>query len=100
MFFCTSDHPAARRQQPHDDTALVWLQTEAASAASLRRAVIRAGGDAVRFLRIDACTDGRPVRALLCVQRAALAALRTDLLRRLPSCAWHEAPRRGERHVH
>ncbi|MEM8514582.1 hypothetical protein RCH14_003932 [Massilia sp. MP_M2] len=86
--------PALRRQPPADHTMLVWLQVDTASATSLREAVMRAGLDAVRFLRIDACPSGRTVRALLCVERDAAPALQSQLLQRLPGCKWHPAPRR------
>lgn len=95
--FVPQTAPAPRR----DDTGLVWLLTNAASATHLRETVMRSGGDAVRFLRVDACTRGQPVRALLCLELDAMPALRAELQRRLPGCDWHEAPRRGERsHAH
>ena len=86
--------PALRRLPPADHTMLVWLQVDTASATGLREAVIRAGPDAVRFLRIDACPGGRTVRALLCIERDAAPALQAKLLQRLPGCQWHAAPRR------
>lgn len=95
MWHCTSDYPAVRRQPPKDHTILIWLQVDAASAATLRQTVICAGMDAVRFLRVDACASGGPVRALLCVERSAAPALRDEVQRRLPGCAWHEATQRG-----
>ncbi|MEW7850230.1 hypothetical protein AB2N08_16165 [Massilia aurea] len=94
MWHATSDYPAVRRQPPADRTILVWLQVDTASATSLRQAVIRAGLDAVRFLRIDACPSGGAVRALLCVERDAATALQAQLLQCLPGCQWHEAARR------
>lgn len=97
MWHATSDYPAARRQAPVEHTVLAWLQVDTASATTLRQAVIRAGVDAVRFLRIDACPNGGPVRALLCVERDAAPALRAQLLQRLPGCQWHEATRREAR---
>lgn len=93
--------PAAKPAAQQDDTGLVWLLTNSASATRLREAVMRSGGDAVRFLRVDACTGSEPVRALLCLNVDAMPALRAELQRRLPGCDWHEAPRRGERrHAH
>lgn len=97
MWHCTSDYPAVRRQPAHDNTILVWLQADGTAAALLRQTVIRAGQDAVRFLRVDACASGGPVRALLCIERAAAPALRAQLLAHLPGCEWHEAHRRDER---
>jgi len=94
MKHVTLHSPALRRQLPADHTMLVWLQIDTASATSLRQAVIRAGLDAVRFLRIDACPSGCPVRALLCVERDAAPALQAQLLQRLPGCQWHAALRR------
>ena len=94
MKHVTLHSPALRRQPPADHTMLVWLQIDTASATSLRQAVIRAGLDAVRFLRIDACPSGGNVRALLCVERDAAPALQAQLLQRLPGCQWHAAPRR------
>lgn len=91
---------AARRQPPQDNTLLVYLQGGAQSPAALRRAIICAGQDAVRFLRIDSCPGNGPVRALLCVERAAAPALREEILRRLPGCEWHEANRRERSHEH
>lgn len=103
MWDCTWDTPASPGacRPPRDDSGLVWLEAQQTSAAALREAVIRAGMDAVRFLRIDACPSGGTlptVRALLCAERVALPALRAELLRRLPGCAWHEAQRRGQPH--
>lgn len=101
MWHATSDYPAARRQAPVEHTVLVWLQVDTASATTLRQAVIRAGVDAVRFLRIDACANGGPncdpIRALLCVEKEAAPALRAQLLQRLPGCQWHEVTRREAR---
>jgi len=94
MRHTTSNYPTVRRQPPADHAILVWLQVDTASATTLRQAVIRAGVDAVRFLRIDACLNGGPVSALLCVERGAAPALRAQLVHRLPGCQWHEAPRR------
>ncbi len=79
MWHATSDYPAARRQAPVEHTVLAWLQVDTASATTLRQAVIRAGVDAVRFLRIDPCPNGGPncgpncgpIRALLCVEKDA-----------------------------
>lgn len=96
MWHCTSEFPPVRRHPPKDHTILIWLQLDAASATLLRQTVIRAGMDAVRFLRVDACASGGPVRALLCVERAAAPALRDEVQRSLPGCEWHEATQRRE----
>jgi hypothetical protein len=101
MWHASSDYPTARRQAPVEHTVLAWLQVDTASATTLRQAVIRAGVDAVRFLRIDPCPNGGPncgsIRALLCVEKDAAPALRAQLLQRLPGCQWHEATRREAR---
>lgn len=102
MWHSTYRYPSlqqAERHHHHPHASMVWLQVDAASSERLRAVVIRAGGDAVRFLRIDACAGdahGGTVRALLCVETDACAALRAELLRQLPACAWQVAPRRGE----
>lgn len=103
MWQSTSRYPSpqqhADRHHHHPHASMVRLEVDAASSARLRAVVIRAGGDAVRFLRIDACAGHArcdTVRALLCVETAACAALRTEVLRQLPACAWQVAPRRGE----
>jgi hypothetical protein len=104
MWQSTSRYPALLRRTPRgaDRASMVWLEVDAASSQCLREVVIRAGGDAARFLRIDACScsAGRAVvRALLCVEPGASAALRAEVLRRLPQCVWQAAARRGD-HVH
>lgn len=94
-----SPQQGAEHHHHHRHASMVWLQIDAASSERLRAVVIRAGGDAVRFLRIDACAGdahGGTVRALLCVETDACAALRAEVLRHLPACAWQVAPRRGE----
>lgn len=85
-----------RRPVVHDAASMVWLQVDAACAGLLRATVIRAGGDAVRFLRIDACARSGAVRALLCVEHDMAPALRQQVMRCLPGCTWNEAPRRQE----
>jgi len=105
MWQPTSRYPSPRqqaqqqRQHHHPHASMVRLKVDAASSERLRAVVIRAGGDAVRFLRIDACAAHArcgAVRALLCVETDACAALRAEVVRHFPACAWQVAPRRGE----
>jgi len=100
MWQSTSRYPALQRQLSEDAPSMVWLQVDRACIDTLRQVVIRAGGDTVRFLRIEARagdTDTGQVRALLCVQAHAAPVLRQEVLRRLPACIWSEAPRRAAR---
>ncbi|MDN4038274.1 hypothetical protein [Massilia sp. YIM B02443] len=100
MWQSTSRYPAPQRQDTqsgrHAAPSMVRLEVDAASGELLRAVVICAGGDAVRFLRIDACARSGAVRALLCVEADAAPALRREVLRRLPGCSWQPAPHRGE----
>jgi len=100
MWQSTSRYPALLRRTPRgaERASMVWLEVDAALSERLREVVIRAGGDAVRFLRIDACSCSAQravVRALLCVEPGAAAALREEVLRHLPQCQWQAAARRG-----
>lgn len=100
MWQSTSRYPALQPHKTQPDhpaaASMVRLEVDAGSSERLRAVVICAGGDAVRFLRIDACARSGAVRALLCVEAHAVPALRREVLRRLPGCAWQPAPRRGE----
>jgi len=100
MWQSTSRYPALQRRNAppdhHAAASMVRLEVDAGSSERLRAVVICAGGDAVRFLRIDACARSGAVHALLCVEADAAPALRREVLRRLPGCSWQPAPRRGE----
>jgi hypothetical protein len=64
------------------------LLVDATSATALRQVVMAAGGDDVRFLRIDACAQDGQLAALLCVEGVAAAALMQRVAQVLPDCEW------------
>ena len=64
----------------------VRLVVDAASAITLRRVVMRTCGDAVRFLRIDACAHTEKVTALLCVAADVAPTVCQEISRFLPDC--------------
>jgi hypothetical protein len=81
---------------PLAEPFLVRLQIDVASATELRHVVMRAGADAVRYLRVDACVDCGKVQAVLCIARSAMPHVLAELARLLPTCEVH--PVKGARH--
>lgn len=64
----------------------VRLVVDAASAITLRQIVMRTCGDAVRFLRVDACARSGKVTAFLCVSADHAATVCKEIARFLPDC--------------
>lgn len=64
----------------------IRITVDAASAATLRRVVMRTCPDAVRFLRIDACACTGKVSALLCIAAEMAPTVCQEIARFLPDC--------------
>jgi hypothetical protein len=71
---------------PVPASCLLRLQVDAASANTLRRVVMRAGADAVRYLRLDPRAHDGNVQAVLCIASDAVPAMLEEVRRFLPGC--------------
>nr|WP_315258194.1 hypothetical protein [uncultured Duganella sp.] len=77
--------PAAapvRRQSPRQ--CLMQLTVDTGALSALRALVARTCGDALQFMRVEACDHGARVRVWLCLSRALAGPMMEAVMRALP----------------
>jgi hypothetical protein len=107
-FFLTAP-AAARRPFPRkpvpaesvpETACLVQMTVDTRSLTLLRQAVMRVCGDALEFMRIEACDHGRRMRVCLCVGRCVASRLMEEVMRLLPAAEFGRVGPAAPRHFH
>jgi len=78
--------------------SLMQMTVDTDSLVLLRQAVVQICGDALKFMRIEACQHGARIRVWLCVAEDLVARIMEMVMRRLPAaefgrCRLHPAAR-------
>ena len=103
-FFFTQ--PAApRRIQPPvpeiaETTCLMQMTVDTPSLTSLRQVVARICGEALAFMRIEACAHGSRMRVCLCVGRPVASRLMEEVMRVLPAAEFGRVAPAAPRQFH
>lgn len=80
--FCPTQVVQRRATPPRP--CLMQLTVDVAAATALRALVVRTCGDALQFMRVEACDHGARVRVWLCLSRALAAQVMEAVMRALP----------------
>ncbi|RZT08493.1 hypothetical protein SAMN05216319_3093 [Duganella sp. CF402] len=91
---------AQRRAKPAPRACLMLLTVEAAALGELRALVVRTCGDAMQFMRVQACDHGERAKVWLCLSRALAGQVMVAVMRALPGAEFGRmtplaAPSRG-----
>jgi len=75
---------AAQRRVQAPRPCLMQLTVDAAAVTDLRALVVRTCGDAMEFMRVEACDHGARVKVWLCLSRALAGQVMEAVMRALP----------------
>ncbi|MBV7537306.1 hypothetical protein KW842_16175 [Duganella sp. sic0402] len=75
---------APRRHAAPARSCLMQLTVDVAAVTDLRALVVRTCGDAMQFMRVEACDHGARVRVWLCLSRALAGQVMEAVMRALP----------------
>jgi hypothetical protein len=75
---------ARKAAAPSQSACLMQMTVETASVTTLRQMAARICGDALQFIRIEACEHGARMKVWLCIGQALVAPLMEALMRALP----------------
>ncbi|RFP26374.1 hypothetical protein D0T25_00025 [Duganella sp. BJB488] len=73
-----------RVRPPRPRACLMQLTVDSGAVTALRALVMRTCGDAMEFMRVEACDHGARARVWLCVSRALAAQVMEAVMRALP----------------
>lgn len=73
-----------RARPPRPRACLMQLTVDSGAVTALRALVMRTCGDAMEFMRVEACDHGARARVWLCVSRALAAQVMDAVMRALP----------------
>ncbi|NVD69261.1 hypothetical protein HUX88_01645 [Duganella sp. BJB1802] len=73
-----------RARPPRPRACLMQLTVDSGAVTALRALVMRTCGDAMEFMRVEACDHGARARVWLCVSRALAAQVMEAVMRALP----------------
>jgi hypothetical protein len=83
-FFHTQAAQRRARPAPAPRACLMLLTVDAAALSELRALVMRTCGDAMQFMRVEACDHGERARVWLCLSRALAGQVMVAVMRALP----------------
>lgn len=90
---------AAPAQAPEPASCLMQMTVDASKITMLRQMVTRICGDAMEFMRIEACDHGARMKVWLCTSSALVAQVMDAVMRNLPGAEFgrfsQRAPQRG-----
>lgn len=96
--------PASRKitldQSVPETACLVQMTVDTRSLTLLRQAVARVCGDALEFMRIEACDHGSRMRVCLCIGRHVASRLMEEVMRLLPAAEFGRVGPAAPRHFH
>lgn len=90
---------AAKAPAPAQPVCLMQLTVDAAAVTTLRQTVTRLCGDALQFMRIEACEHGTRMKVWLCVGSALVAQVMEAVMRLLPGAEFGRFSTPGSRRV-
>jgi hypothetical protein len=83
-FFHTQAAQRRARPAPAPRACLMQLTVDAAAVTDLRALVMRTCGEAMQFMRVEACDHGERARVWLCLSRALAGQVVVAVMRALP----------------
>ncbi|SFL45247.1 hypothetical protein [Rugamonas rubra] len=87
---------AAKAPQP---VCLMQLTVDAGAVTALRQTVTRLCGDALQFMRIEACEHGTRMKVWLCIGRSLVGQVMEAVMRLLPGAEFGRFSTPGSRRV-
>jgi len=75
---------AAQRRARPPRSCLMQLTVDVAAVTELRALVMRTCGDAMQFMRVEACDHGARAKVWLCLSRALAGQVMAAVMRALP----------------
>lgn len=86
-FFHTrpAQRPSIWRKSAPAALRLMQLTVDTAALTTLRQTVMQVCGDALRFMRIEACEHGARMKVWLCVTETLVQHIMETVMRRLPA---------------